>query len=110
MADTFDIAAIDPDLELTIQSASLRCSGTLSRRTCPYVLEAAATLLAARPPILTVDMSAVHVADDEGANTFVHLEQMARSAGVDLRRVGMPDLTRSGSRDGPPFAGIVRIK
>lgn len=89
MADIFDIAAVDPELELTIRPTSLRCSGTLSGRTRPYVLEAAATLLAARPPFLTVDMSTVYVADVDGANTFVRLQRMARAAGIDLRWVGM---------------------
>lgn len=95
MTDSPDIAAVDPDLELTLRPTSLRCAGTLSGRTLPYLLEAAATLLEAQPPLLTVDMSRVYVADVDGANTFVRLQRMARGAGVELRWVGLePDRVR----------------
>ncbi|MDA8312035.1 MAG: STAS domain-containing protein [Actinomycetota bacterium] len=90
---------MDPELELTLGQTSLRCTGTLDRRTRPYVLEAAQIVLARRPPSITVDVSKLSVADADAANTLVRLQRMARDAVARLHWVGLePDRLRGGSR------------
>jgi ABC-type transporter Mla MlaB component len=89
VADVADIAAVDPALELTLGQHSLVCRGTLDARTRPYVLDAAATLLARHPGFVNVDISELRVADVDGANTFAKLQRLARDAHAELRWRGL---------------------
>jgi anti-anti-sigma regulatory factor len=87
--DVYDVDAFAPVLELTLGPASLECAGTLRGRTRHYVLEAAELLFASSASAVTIDVAHLSVADVDGANTFAHLQRTARSAGVELRWVGL---------------------
>ena len=105
MADVLDIAAVDPALELTVGTDSLLCRGTLNTSTRSFVLEAAEMLLAHRPPVVTIDISELHVADVDGADTFVHLQRMTREVGVELRWQGLDSDRLRGILPLGPFPG-----
>lgn len=89
MADVLDIEAVDPTMNLTLQASSLVCNGALNARTRPYLLEAAQVLFADHPTRVTIDISEVDIEDVDGANTFAHLQRMARQAGTTLHWKGL---------------------
>ena len=87
--DVREVDAVAPVLELALGPASLECAGTLRGRTRRFVLEVAEQLFAHGASAVTIDVSRLCVADVDGANTFAHLQRMARDAGVVLRWVGL---------------------
>lgn len=104
MADAVDIAAADPALELTLGRHSLACRGVLNVLTRPFVLEAAEMLLARHPGFVTIDISELSVNDIDGANTFVHLQRMARDAGAELHWHGLQSDRLQGILPLAPFS------
>lgn len=91
MADPADIAEIDPVLELTFGPNSLTCAGTLDVSTRRHVLEAVEMVLDDVPSTLGIDVSALEVADADGAQTLVVMQRMVRDAGVRLRWRGLDE-------------------
>lgn len=89
MADRTDIAEMDPVLELTLGPGSLACAGTLDALTRRHVLEAVKVVLVEEPPIVDIDVSALRVADSDGANALVAMQRMVRDAGVGLHWRGL---------------------
>lgn len=89
MQDVRDVDVVTPALELTLGPRSLECAGTLRGRTRHYVLEAAEQLFASSASGVTIDVARLCVADVDGANTFAHLQRMARHAGIELSWVGL---------------------
>lgn len=91
MAYEPDIAAVAPTLELTLDfvEGSLRCAGTLDARARRQVVEAVSELLAHAPTCVTVDVSALYVADVDAADILAGVQKMARDARVRLRWDGL---------------------
>lgn len=89
MTDRTDIAMVDPELELTFGPRTLHCSGTLSVRTRHHVLEAMDWMLRDTPQRVELDISGLHIADTDGANTLAVLQRMVNDAGAELRWRGL---------------------
>jgi ABC-type transporter Mla MlaB component len=86
-----DIGGVAPALVLTIDVAkgSLRCTGTLDRRTRHHVEEAVGELLVEMPSRIAIDVAHLTVADVDAANALAHVQRMVRGAGVRLRWQGL---------------------
>jgi anti-anti-sigma regulatory factor len=89
VADVLDIEAVEPTMNLTLLASSLVCNGTLNARTRPCLLDAARVLFADRPARVTIDISDVLIEDVDGANTFAHVQRMARQVGTTLHWEGL---------------------
>lgn len=98
-ANVSDVEAMDPALVLTLDSpagaTSLRCVGTLDRRTRRHLVAVIEDMLRSGPDEITIDVERLRLADSDAANALTAVQRMARRADVPLRWRGVgADLLR----------------
>ena len=89
-ADSFDIAAVDPVLVLTVNPATtLRCVGTLDASDRQHLVDIVEEVLRARPDEVTIDIEHLQLADTEAARTLDEVQGMVKGSGAGLHWHGV---------------------
>lgn len=113
-ADDSELEAMEPALVLSLDSPmrpmSLRCEGTLDRRTQRHFVAAVEEMLRSAPDAVSIDVAALRLADSDGANALIKAQRAAHSSGTALRwrGVGADLLRRAPALDYRPGARRAR--